>query len=258
VYDGGVQDTSLKPLFLLADSSLLFWRREGTPFLECLRVLTGAELSVPPLQAAYLGASNGDDPAFFDIFTAAMALAGISRCRMIPSQPSAEDREWLSQARVILLAGGDPLRGWKSFQDNGLESVLRERYFGGAVLMGVSAGAMQLGMRAWSEPGSGEEGLFSVLGLAPFVVGVHEQPEWRELKHALRSTGEGMRGIGIPAGGGALLHPDQTLEPVRHPLTELRLEEGTLREAVLYPPVEPYRGEAPPETPPPAGGRLLN
>ncbi|WP_257448988.1 Type 1 glutamine amidotransferase-like domain-containing protein [Archangium lipolyticum] len=233
----------LKPLFLLADSSLLFWRSGDRPFLECLRVLTGADLAVPPIQAAYLGASNGDVPDFFGIFTAAMELAGISHCRMIPSQPTAEDRAWLAGAHVILLAGGDPLLGWETFRRNGVEAVLRERYFDGAVLMGISAGAMQLGERAWSESGPGPETLFPVLGLAPFLVGVHEQPDWTELKRAVRSVGPGSRGIGIPAGGGALLYPDQLLEPVRYPLVELRHEEGTWRENLLYPPREPFRGE---------------
>ncbi|HYO68695.1 MAG TPA: Type 1 glutamine amidotransferase-like domain-containing protein [Archangium sp.] len=233
----------LKPLFLLADSSLLFWRSGDKPFLECLRVLTGADMAVPPIQAAYLGASNGDVHAFFELFTAAMELAGITHCRMIPSRPTAEDREWLTGAHVILLAGGDPLLGWKTFQENGLEPVLRDRYLDGAVLMGISAGAMQLGERAWGESGPAASASFPVLGLAPFIVGAHEQPEWAGLKRAVQEAGAGARGIGIPAGGGALLHPDQSLEPVRHPLVELRHEEGTLRETLLYPPREPYRGE---------------
>ncbi|MFY0570498.1 Type 1 glutamine amidotransferase-like domain-containing protein [Archangium lansingense] len=233
----------LKPLFLLADSSLLFWRIGDKPFLDCLRALTGADLSVPPIQAAYLGASNGDVPAFFEIFTAAMELADISRCRMIPSQPTTEDLAWLAESQVILLAGGDPLLGWETFQRNGVAPVLRERYLEGAVLMGISAGAMQLGQRAWSEADPGAAETFPVLGLAPFIVGAHEQPEWTGLKRAVRDAGPGVRGIGIPAGGGALLHPDQSLEPVRHPLVELRHEEGTLCETLLYPPREPYRGE---------------
>ena len=234
----------LKPLFLLADSSPLFWRSGDKPFLDCLRVLTGADLAVPPIQAAYLGASNGDVPAFFDLFTAAMELAVISHCRMIPSRPTAEERAWLAGAHVILLAGGDPRLGWETFRENGLESVLRERYLEGAVLMGTSAGAMQLGERAWSETVTGVAELFPVLGLAPSIVGAHEQPEWTGLKRAVLAAGPGARGIGIPAGGGALLHPDQSLEPVRYPLVELRHEEGTPRETLLYPPREPYRGEA--------------
>jgi hypothetical protein len=226
---------SLKPLFLLADSSPLYWRGADKPFLDCLRTLTGADPGVPPIRAAYLGASNGDVPEFYELFTGAMALAGITHCRMIPSRPTDEDRAWLSRAHVILLAGGDPLLGWETFRGNGLEPVLRERYAHGAVLMGISAGAMQLGTRAWSEPAPEPMSLFPVLGLAPFIVGVHEQPDWKELKQAVRAAGPGARGIGIPLGGCALVHPDGTLEPLRHALVELRDEAGTLREARIDP-----------------------
>jgi hypothetical protein len=219
-----------KPLFLLADSSLLYWREGGTLFLDRLRALTGPG----PVQAAYLGASNGDEPAFFDIFTGAMAGVGITACRMIPSRPTAEDRDWLARAHIILLAGGDPLLGWRTFQENGLAHVLRERYFGGAVLMGISAGAMHLAAQAWSES---EPGLFPTLGLAPFLVGVHEPADWPSLKSAVRAAGPETLGIGIPWGGGALLHPDGTLEAVRHPLVQLRNEGGTPRELrLLLPP----------------------
>ncbi|MCP3144121.1 Type 1 glutamine amidotransferase-like domain-containing protein [Pyxidicoccus xibeiensis] len=228
--------SSPKPLFLLADSSLLFWRSEGRPFLDCLHTLTRAEQGGQPLHAAYLGASNGDEPAYFELFTGAMELAGITRCRMIPSEPTAEDLAWLARAHVILLAGGDPRLGWDAFQRNGVEPLLRERHAGGAILIGISAGAMQLAARAWSEGSLSGESLFTPLGLAPFLVGVHEQPEWKELKWAMREAGPGARGIGIPLGGGALLHPDQRLEPVRHPLVEFRNEAGVLRETRLDPP----------------------
>lgn len=214
-----------RPLFLLADSSLLF-RRGG----DVLRSLLGAS----PLRAAYLGASNGDEPAFYEIFVGAMEGAGITDCRMIPSRPSDEDLAWLASAHVILLAGGDPLLGWEAFQRNGVEPLLRQRYREGAVLIGISAGAMQLGTRAWREnPPPGALELFPVLGLAPFIVGVHEAPDWPELKRAMHAAGPGARGIGIPFGGGALVHPDGTLEPVRHPVTAFHHEAGTLRQSLV-------------------------
>ncbi|MFP2907612.1 Type 1 glutamine amidotransferase-like domain-containing protein [Pyxidicoccus sp. 3LFB2] len=228
--------TALKPLFLLADSSLLFWRSGDGPFLARLHALTRGEPGAGALHAAYLGASNGDVPEYFELFVGAMELAGITRCRMIPSRPTDEDRAWLASAHVILLAGGDPLLGWETFQRNGVAPVLRQRHAEGAILMGISAGAMQLAARAWSEPLAGEASLFTPLALAPFLVGVHEQPDWKELKRAVRAAGPGARGIGIPLGGGALLHPDGRLEPVRHPLVELHNEDGVLREARLEPP----------------------
>jgi hypothetical protein len=41
----------------------------------------------------------------------------------------------------------------------------------------------------------------------------------------LRLAGGSKRGIGLPTGGGAIYHPDHTLEPLRHPLVELSLQE---------------------------------
>ena len=225
---------TLKPLFLLADSSLLFWRSGDRPFLDCLHTLLRTDAGAAPLRAAYLGASNGDEPAFYEVFTGAMELAGITHCRMIPSRPSDEDRAWLARAHVILLAGGDPLLGWEAFQNNGVEPLLRARYREGAVLLGISAGAMHLGTRAWREaPPPGDLPLFPVLGLAPFIVGVHEAPDWKELKRAMQAAGPGACGIGIPFGGGALVYPDGSLEPVRHPVADFH--DGV--EARLDPPL---------------------
>lgn len=236
----------LPPLLLLADSAPLFWRVEGRPFLDFVRVLTGAELRVPPVTAAYLGASNGDAPEFQDIFVAAMEGIGITRCRSIPAAPSAQDLAWLGSADVILLAGGDPRVGWDAFQAHGVDALLRERHQAGALLMGVSAGAMHLGLGAWRDdlPGEGEP--FPVLGLTPYLIGVHEPPEWPGLKLAVQRMGLPTRGLGIPRGGGVLLHADGSVEPVRQPVVDVSLDvDGTPRESLLLPPATPYRGEAP-------------
>ncbi|NOK19304.1 Type 1 glutamine amidotransferase-like domain-containing protein [Corallococcus carmarthensis] len=240
---------TLPPLLLLADSAPLFWRVEGRPFLDYVRVLTGAELRVPPVKAAYLGASNGDVPEFYDIFVAAMEGIGLTRCRSIPAAPSREDLAWLKDADVILLAGGDPRVGWDAFQAHGVDGILRERHQAGAVLMGVSAGAMHLGLGAWSEdlPGEGEP--FPTLGLVPYLIGVHEPAEWTGLKLAVRRMGLPTRGLGIPQGGGVLLHADGSVEPVRQTVVDVTVDvEGRLHESLLLTPATPYRGE-PPEAP---------
>ena len=73
------------PVHLLADSQVLFWTRGGEPWPATL--LRGA--AGDPPRAAYVGASNGDDPAFFALFAAAMEYAGQVECSAIAAHPSA-------------------------------------------------------------------------------------------------------------------------------------------------------------------------
>jgi hypothetical protein len=225
--------TSIKPIFLLADSQLLFWRDdEGARFLDRARALIDADELGRPLRAAYLGASNGDAPEFFDLFVAAMAEIDIRDCRHVPAQPSSEDLAFLAEADLILLAGGDVWLGWTAFETTGVKDKLTERYYAGALLIGISAGAIQLGLKGWGEE---EDGVFDCLRLVPFVVDAHDEPAWTGLLRALPKAGEHARGFGIPSGGGALYHPDYSVEPVRHPLTEIELTESGPRQALLFP-----------------------
>ncbi|HEV2765619.1 MAG TPA: Type 1 glutamine amidotransferase-like domain-containing protein, partial [Pyrinomonadaceae bacterium] len=190
-------------------------------------------------RAAYVGASNDDRPEFYAIFQAAMENVRITDCRMIPSEPTAEDVEFVRGADVILLAGGDPLKGWRTLERNGLRGLITERYFEGAVLAGVSAGAAQLGLCVWSEDGGGGGELANTFGLVPFIVGAHEEKEgWRGLRAALRRAASRFTALGIQSGAGALYHADHTLEAVRKPLEELSLEEGQVKVSLIYPPGE--------------------
>jgi hypothetical protein len=226
---------TIKPIFLLADSQLLFWRdEEGRRFLDRARTLLDddADAGGPgrPLKGAYLGASNGDAPEFFDLFLAAMAEIDIRDCRHIPARPDAEDLAFLAEADLILLAGGDVRRGWTAFEETGIKDKLTERYYAGALLVGISAGAIQLGLKGWDE-----DGVFDSLRLVPFVVDAHDEPAWTGLIKALPRAGEHARGFGIPSGGGAVYHPDYSVEPVRHPLTEIEIGDNGPRQALLFP-----------------------
>lgn len=234
-----------KPIFLLADSQLLFWRdEEGKLFLERARIALEDDMPTQ-LRAAYLGASNGDAPEFYDLFVAAMNEIGIQNCRQIPSKPSVDDRLFLGRADLILLAGGDIELGWDTFQENGLQQKIVERYYAGALLIGISAGAVQLGLKGWNEK---SRTVFDTFRLVPFVVDVHDEPSWVRLGQIVQKAGEHARGFGIPSGGGAVYHADFSVEPVRHPLVEVtQIEEG-VRQALLFPgqTAEVDRAEAPP------------
>lgn len=226
-------ETPLKPILLLADSQLLFWRQDKELFLTRLKGMLGEH----ELKAAYVGASNGDQPEFYQLFQGAMAGVGISQCRMIPSKPTKADLAFVDQADWILLAGGDPRLGWESFLRNGLHQKIPERYYSGALLTGVSAGAMQLGLHGIEEAGEEIGGLFETFKLVPYLIDVHSEPSWQRLRAAMPQAGEHLCGLGIPSGGGALIHPDLSVEPIRHPLTEVRFANNRVTQAMIFPPL---------------------
>ena len=204
----------LKPIFLLADSQLLFWRENGELLLE--RVAKTSDRQ----KAAYVGASNGDQPKFYEIFVAAMEGVGIFDCKMIPSVLSEADLAFLNDADLILLAGGDVEAGWRTFLSNGLNNHIVRRYFEGATLIGISAGAVQLGLCGLAADGS----LIETFKLVPFIIGAHEESDnWKMTTELLRLSATDTRAIGLPTGAGAVYHEDQTVESLRYPLVELSL-----------------------------------
>jgi peptidase E len=206
--------TALKPIFLLADSQLLFWREDGKLLIARIVKTTTRD----QLKAAYVGASNGDQPDFYEIFVAAMEGVGVFDCRMIPSALSEADIAFLNDADIILLAGGDVEIGWRVFLTNGLSEHIVRRYFEGASLIGVSAGAVQLGLCGLAADGS----LIETFKVVPFIIGAHEESnDWKTTRELLRLSGTGKNAIGLPTGGGAIYHPDNTVEALRHPLVDL-------------------------------------
>ena len=226
-----MDEIPLKPIFLFADSQLLFWRPHEDPFLNVVRRSIDA---VHP-KAAYLGASNGDDPQFYELFTSAMETVSIDQCRMIPSNPDDAAREFLKEADVILLAGGDVRVGWNAILQAKLNETLIDRYANGAVLIGISAGAMQLGKRAWGGDMPTDETLFPTLKLVPSVISVHEDEDWAALREAVRLSGGTTLGVGIPRGGGIIYYPEHVMEPIRHAVHEIFLNDEEMSEAILMP-----------------------
>jgi cyanophycinase-like exopeptidase len=187
-------------------------------------------------RGAYIGASNGDAPEYYSIFEAAMAGVGVGNCRMIVSSFPPEDQSFLNEADIILLAGGDFERGWNVLVETGMREFVVRRYYEGAVLMGVSAGAVQLGLCGLSERGESAAELLATFGLIPFVVDAHDEGrEWGRLRRTVRLMGGVAKGVGIPAGGGLIYYPDGRVEAIRRPLRELSAEGGESREGWLLP-----------------------
>ncbi len=222
-----------KSIYLFADSQLLFWKRRGRLLLE--ELVEQAATEAP--RAAYIGASNGDRPEFYEIFAAAMQSVGVADRRCITSAFSPDDRAFLESAHIILLSGGEVRVGWDAFERTGMKDVILARYAQGAVLVGISAGAIQLGRQAVVEAtGSAASELLDVFNLVPAVVDVHdERNDWSRLSRTIHLLEGGAIGLGIPTGGGVAVHPDGEFEPLRQPAHEFLFDGSRLTHSLLCP-----------------------
>ena len=224
----------LQPLYLLADSQLLFWKRQDRPLLEA--ALDGLARDTP-LSAAYIGASNGDRPEFYGIFAAAVDAIGITDRRMIDSSFGPGDRAFLERAQLIVLAGGDVRLGWTTFEKAGMKDAILDRYARGAILVGISAGAVQLGHYGIVEtPESSVPELFDVFKLVPAVViDTHdERANWARLSRTIESLQGAAIGLGIPTGSGVIVYTDRTIEPLRRPAHQFRFEGTHVTHSLLH------------------------
>ncbi len=219
----------MKPSYLFADSTLLFRQPDGSLFLD--NVVQSAGVERPSV--AYIGASNGDNPIFYhDLFLPAFEQAKAGECRMIFAQPSPADRAFLERADIILLAGGSVEAGWRAFEKNGLRALIGRRYLEGAMLLGISAGAVQIGRGGITDD---ESASLPTFGFLPSYIGVHEEGEnWRSLRRALSFHAAPVLGVGIPANGAAIYSGGELL-PVRKPLFEIWIDDAGSREELLYP-----------------------
>jgi peptidase E len=223
----------IQPIYLLAESHLLFWSPGGHPFVGSIR----ARLQTQLPRAAYIGASNGDDPAYYSIFEAAMDLAGIRDRRMISSRYTATDEAYLRRADVILLAGGDVARGRRVMDETGIAATLLERYTENATLLiGVSAGANLLGLKGWTCEDPDASQIFDGFQVVPHVIDAHDEVHhWSRLRKVISLPPRALSGVALPRGGGLIYHPDNTLEPVRRPVTEFIIRNDVVLQTLVYP-----------------------
>lgn len=219
------------PIFLLADSKPLFRSAFGGSVLGSLR------RALPKrVKAAYLGASNGDDPAFYSIFEAAMDTIEITERRMITSAYPDAERAFLADAQLVLLSGGDVARGWDVFTRTGMRDAVVERLNAGALCVGVSAGAVQLGLQGWRQESDGVDHMFDTFQVVPRIIDVHDEAgSWRRLGVRLRALHGHARGLGIPFGGVAIYHPNGHLEAQDRPAVELACHRGELSRTEIAP-----------------------
>jgi len=108
------------------------------------------------------------------------------------------------------------------------------RYRDGAVLVGVSAGAVQFGKYAAVPDTNGGRKLVETFGLLDAIVDAHdEKRDWQALASTIQLLEGTVRGVGIPHGAALIVHPDGTFEPVGRAVEEFVLAEGRLRRSLL-------------------------
>lgn len=173
-------------LLLLADSQLLF-REDKAPELH-RRVKTRFPHT---MDAAYIGAANGDDPTFYELACEGIRhlLGRDGTVRWV--RPGAE---LPLPCPLVILAGGNVSVGWDRLKEQRMRDWLRRcRDLSNSLMVGVSAGAIH--MARGKDPEQAHSVHQHFLNWLPFNVAVHEEREgWPSL--------EGVAGIGIPLGGG--------------------------------------------------------
>lgn len=209
-----ISNQRLKPLILLADSQLLFYKEDQRPYMRRLLQLFEPNQT---LKAAYIGASNGDEPEYFQIFESAMETIGINQCMHITTALTQQQLNFLTSAHIILLAGGDTWQGWQTIKK--IAPLLKAAKSNGAVLIGTSAGAIHLGLLGYRDNKYlCNTDLFGTLGYIPAFFSPHDESnQWQALKQMVVQTAGCIPGIGIPAGAGLVITPDNHIQAVRKP-----------------------------------------
>lgn len=219
------QGPPLKPLILLADSQLLFFKENDRPYIRRLRQLFEPGKS---LSAAYIGASNGDQAEYYDMFELAMQSIGIEQCKHITSALTPDGLRFIENADIILLSGGDIWLGWQTLDK--IAPLLQQAREKGAVLIGTSAGSVQMGQLGYRDkPYLSNTDLFATLGYIPAIFGAHEeQQNWRSLRQVVSHTAGCLPGLGIQTGAGVIITPDNNLQAIRKPVMSFGVVENQL------------------------------
>lgn len=99
-----------------------------------------------------------------------------------------------------------------------MRKLIKKRYLEGAIVIGLSAGAIQLGLKGYTEESKPVE-VFPTFGLVPYIIATREIPSCPKLTEVLLSCpsateGDRTKGIAIAAGGGVMYYRDRFVEAV--------------------------------------------
>jgi cyanophycinase-like exopeptidase len=196
-------------------------RNFGTkPYLGDALRLTGKSA---PL-ALYIGAASNDNRQFAAAVSTLLETAGAHRV-LWPKltgrkKERARAREALEQADLVFVGGGDVEAGVEVLHDADLVGDLRAAGRRGAVLAGISAGAIMLGERWIRWPSAAarddEAETFACLGLVPCSLDTHgEGDDWSEARSFAAVRARELRKkalvLGVSSGAALVVDADGTL-----------------------------------------------
>jgi hypothetical protein len=192
-------------------------------------------------RVAYLGAANEDDPLWFKRIADVVSVrhgARMTFARTIQIDDASEARAAVEGADLIYVAGGDVSIVARRLRELGIDRLIRARHEAGAMILGVSAGAIAL-TRYWIEFDDDEAkppSLLECVGALPIAVDCHdEESDWEELRALLSLWGaahphERVQALGIPAGGAVELDAQFRATPHGPPPKRLVLDGGAITE----------------------------
>ena len=152
---------------LLADSRILVTPQKAVRINQCLR-----NRFTKPVKAAYVGAANADDPAFYELARQSLDDLFSVPCKTLHVKNSAN----LPEVDVVLLAGGNVSLGWQWLQQTEvLRWLQRCRAQPNSLFIGVSAGAIHLARGC--DPEQTQPFIRPYLDWLPMIVAVHEEQQ---------------------------------------------------------------------------------
>lgn len=186
---------------------------------------------------AWIGAAHGDTPGGFERTRALLAKRYGATVLHAHADRVDEARQIVSGADLVYLGGGDVRLLTDRLRAAGLDEALRRRHADGAVVLGVSAGAIGL-TPAWIDFPD-EEGppvRFPCLGAVAVAVDVHdEESDWEELRALLAAWAQEepdavVAAYGIPTGGALELDGSGAVTTLGRASFRLRLDHGRVIE----------------------------
>jgi hypothetical protein len=186
---------------------------------------------------AWVGAANEDSLPWFERAATVLRQRYGADVRMVRTAFADDSQRLVDEAPVIYLPGGDVSLLAARARELGLDETIRRRHAEGALVVGVSAGAIGL-TRWWVEfPEDGRPPYrIPCIGALPIAVDCHdEESDWEELRALLdawqrEEPGATVDAYGIPAGGALELAASGAVTHLGPAPKRLRLDGGRIVE----------------------------